>query len=467
MSIFAFMVFIVIISKLLHSSSETPKYDAILPRSITALSGSCVEIPCTFKVSDFEDRLKTADITFGCWIKTDQVDLTKPDNIVFNGSQNIIRGFSHIEMLGNVSQRECTTVFYDIMKNHSDIYYFRLQMEPNNVFRATFVNSPINISVSDVPMPPKLTLNDLQEVMENRIVNVSCSAEAPCPKQPPKLSWSNIPKSAIITTQLQEKPDKTQSVFSQITFKPSYMDDRKNISCTVTYPRNTSNDTTVETTMMLRVLFPPKETHVIIKPSASVSVGTNVTLTCKSKASPSKDITYTWYKHGQDSPLACEKKISFIATHTGHYFCVAQNKCGNHSSTAVKLEIKDMFGIGLQEMAHFWIAGCVGGILVLLLVSLVIFIMRGKTSRVVNVIQHRASNQFWSENLDLVPVHSDTDIVINQDSKFSDDEMDKIHYVEIDFSNIQTSYNTRKYLNRSIGPMYAEIQFSKKLQVCR
>ncbi|KAL0156941.1 hypothetical protein M9458_048187, partial [Cirrhinus mrigala] len=74
-----------------------------------------------------------------------------------------------------------------------------------------------------------------------------------CPKQPPTISWSNIPKSAHITTQLQEKPDKTQSVISYMTFKASYNDHRKNISCTATYPRNTPDDSTVETTVMLQV----------------------------------------------------------------------------------------------------------------------------------------------------------------------------------------------------------------------
>ncbi|XDV47267.1 hypothetical protein PO909_016949 [Leuciscus waleckii] len=90
--------------------------------------------------------------------------------------------------------------------------------------------------------------------MENTTVSLSCSAEAPCPKQPPTISWSNIPESAHITTQLQEKPDKTQSVFSHMTFKASYMDHRKNISCTATYPRKTSEDSTVETTVILQVL---------------------------------------------------------------------------------------------------------------------------------------------------------------------------------------------------------------------
>ncbi len=74
--------------------------------------------------------------------------------------------------------------------------------------------------------------------MEGTTVNLICSAEAPCPKQPPTISWSNISESALITTQLQEKPDNTQSVFSYMTYKASYKDHRKNITCTATYTRN-------------------------------------------------------------------------------------------------------------------------------------------------------------------------------------------------------------------------------------
>ncbi len=105
----------------------------------------------------------------------------------------------------------------------------------------------------DSPQPPELKLSELKYVMENTTVNLSCSAEAPCPKQPPTISWSNIPESAHITTQLQEKPDKTQSVFSYITFKASYKDHKKNISCTATYTRNTPDTSSVESTVMLRI----------------------------------------------------------------------------------------------------------------------------------------------------------------------------------------------------------------------
>ncbi|XP_067291738.1 myelin-associated glycoprotein-like [Pseudorasbora parva] len=332
-------------------------------------------------------------------------------------------------MTGNLSERNCTTVFYNIMRNHSDHYYFRLEMEPN-VFKATFNPDPadsthsrktVNINVRDSPQPPELKPNDKLSVMENTAVNLKCSAEAPCPEQPPTISWTNIPESANITTQLREKPDKTQSVFSHVTFKASYMNHKKNISCTATYPRKTSEDLTVETSVMLRVLFPPKETHIIITPSASVSVGTNVTLTCKSKASPSNKTYYTWYKREQEMPIAWGKKISFVVTHnnTGSYFCIAENKHGNQSSAEIQLTIKGEDGHSMPL-----IAGCVGGIVAVLTLSALVFYarIRTKTHRGDNDGKKVSINQAQDETNDRNSPCNNVLTITNQDNKISDDQ---------------------------------------------
>uniref|UniRef100_A0A671NPQ0 Si:dkeyp-28d2.4 n=1 Tax=Sinocyclocheilus anshuiensis TaxID=1608454 RepID=A0A671NPQ0_9TELE len=299
-------------NQMLISSSDDTYF--VMPQTVTALTGSCLQIPCTFNISNFEDKHKRAKSIYGIWMKNKSQYASKDSFIAFNSSENIIRGFSDIKMTGDLNERNCTTVFYNIMMNHSDRYYFRLE---SNVLRATFnpniadSSNTVRINVTDSPQPLELEPSKLQYVMEETTVNLSCSSEAPCPKQPPTISWSNIPESARITTQLQEKPDKTQSVFSYMTFKASYKDHKKNIFCTATYPRNTPNDSTVEGTFMLQVLFPPKETHIIITPS----VGTNVTLTCKSKASPSNYLNYTWYKRGQETPIAWGKKIHLTRTH--------------------------------------------------------------------------------------------------------------------------------------------------------
>ncbi|KAK9953460.1 hypothetical protein ABG768_017449 [Culter alburnus] len=366
MNVVLFMTFLFVTYELVLVSSVS-KYNAELPSRITALSGSCVQIPCRFNVS--ENSLTNTENIFGFWMKKNQSFLSR-ESIVFNGSTNIIKGFSRIEILGNLSQRECTTVFYDVMNNHSDNYYFRVETKPS-VWKYTYTENPINISVSDSPQPPTLKPTDRKEVMEKITVNLSCSAEAPCPKQPPTISWSNIPQSANITTQLQEKPDKTQSVFSHMTFKASYMDHRRNISCTATYPRNTSNDSTVETTVMLRVLFPPKETHITIDPSASVSVGTNVTLTCKSKANPSNDMVFFWHKCGNvENQLDFGEQLTFTVNRMsgGRYFCIAKNDHGIQMSEEIQLIV--------AELSVPLIAGCVGGISALLLLFLLATLLR-------------------------------------------------------------------------------------------
>ncbi|XP_065150681.1 myelin-associated glycoprotein-like [Paramisgurnus dabryanus] len=258
--------FIIIISSVLLQthSADGDVYSAVLPHTVTALTDSCVLIPCTFNINTFEEKLQKTKQIYGIWLKKTSRFGEDKSSVVFNSSQNIIQGFRHIEMIGNLTERNCSTVFYNIMMNHSDPYYFRIEMEPK-VFRVTFntnqtdasdSSKTVRIKVIDLPQPPELKSNPdvSKSVMEGTAVNLICSAEAPCPKQPPTLSWTNIPKSANIITQLQEKPDKTHSVFSSMTFNASYMDHRMNISCTATYPRNISNNTTVNTTVMLRVL---------------------------------------------------------------------------------------------------------------------------------------------------------------------------------------------------------------------
>ncbi len=108
-----------------------------MPPTVTALTDSCVQIPCTFNISGFEDQRKKAKSIYGIWLKNISQFADKDSFIAFNRSKNIIKGFSGIQMTGNLSERNCTTVFYNITKNHSDHYYFRLQMDLD-VFRTTF-----------------------------------------------------------------------------------------------------------------------------------------------------------------------------------------------------------------------------------------------------------------------------------------------------------------------------------------
>ncbi|KAL0156961.1 hypothetical protein M9458_048207, partial [Cirrhinus mrigala] len=84
----------------------------------------------------------------------------------------------------------------------------------------------------------------------------------------------------------------------------------------------------------------PKETHITVDPSDSVSVGTNVTLTCKSKASPN-EMNYTWYKHGQEKKLDFGEQLTFTVDRRsgGCYFCTAENIHGTQKSEGIQLTV--------------------------------------------------------------------------------------------------------------------------------
>uniref|UniRef100_A0A8C1ZQH1 Ig-like domain-containing protein n=1 Tax=Cyprinus carpio TaxID=7962 RepID=A0A8C1ZQH1_CYPCA len=420
---------------------DYPKYYAELPNKIMALRGSCVQIPCTFNTPD--NMLKNAESIFGCWIKKNHAFLQPDSLVVFNGSTNIIKGFSHIEILGNLSQSGCTTVFYDVMNNHTDNYYFRVEMKTAIIFHLVIFYTMFSCLV-DVPKLPILTPTDLKEVMEETRVNLSCSAEAPCPKQPPTISWSNIPESAHITTQLQEKPDKTQSVFSYMTFKASYKDHRKNITCTATYPRNTSNDSTVESTITLKVLFSPKETHITIDPSDSVSAGTNVTLTCKSKASPN-EMNYTWYKLGQEKELDFGEQLTFNVNRNcgGWYFCTAKNKYGNQTSKEIQLIVAGEYQ---YSTIHFTV--------------MVYYVQKPKTMDPQKChVLFLFLFQGQEKHMEISSIYENSAFATTEELEMPKDETE-IHYGQIDFSNSLTKSVTVKCSGQET--IYAEVCGSGK-----
>ncbi|KAK7118205.1 hypothetical protein R3I94_021893 [Phoxinus phoxinus] len=285
--------------------------------------------------------------------------------------------------------------------------------------------------------------------MEETTVSLSCSAEAPCPKHPPTISWTYIPESAHITTQLQEKPDKTLSVFSNMTFKASYMDHRKNISCTATYPRKTSNDSTVETTVMLQVLFPPKETGITINQSASVSVGTNVTLTCKSKANPSNNMTFYWHKRGQESPLDLGEQLIFTVNRSsgGWYFCKAKNEYGTQRSEEIELI--------MAGSVSSLIIGCVAGVsailLTFLLITLFLRVQRVKAS---TIMETDVSDQ--GQEKQVKTIYGNGGFVSGEELEMPKDENDMVQYGEIDFSTPQTKITTAQVSGEET--VYAEVR---------
>jgi len=105
-----------------------------------ALSGSCFQIPCSFTTHD--KTFNSTGTIYGVWMKHNLSFHNDPNFVVFNSSKSA--NIYQMKITGNMSQKNCTTLFSDLKTTHTDKYFFRIE---NGPFRATACNDPLNITV--------------------------------------------------------------------------------------------------------------------------------------------------------------------------------------------------------------------------------------------------------------------------------------------------------------------------------
>uniref|UniRef100_A0A4W5MYY5 Ig-like domain-containing protein n=1 Tax=Hucho hucho TaxID=62062 RepID=A0A4W5MYY5_9TELE len=259
---------------------------ATMPDRLHVLTGSCMQIPCSFDIPHQNKyTFNSTILTSGVWIKENPYYSEHPDSVIFNSSKTVNRYQGKIT--GNMSQKNCTTVFFNVTTSYTNKYFFRIESQPfrstdpdksvdivvrgkrqlltNYLFQFIFLASNIRVEqmdsltisvkylylqcITDLPSSPILTVSG--EVKEGTLVSLNCSAVAPCPEHPPELTWT-LPTQFTPENQLQENPDQTKSVLSTVAFTPSYLHHEKNITCTAVYPVGASNKT-AEHNMMLNV----------------------------------------------------------------------------------------------------------------------------------------------------------------------------------------------------------------------
>uniref|UniRef100_A0A8P4KE94 Ig-like domain-containing protein n=1 Tax=Dicentrarchus labrax TaxID=13489 RepID=A0A8P4KE94_DICLA len=298
------------------------------PKKMEPLSGSCLQIPCNFRAKQEQDYDSSRE-TFGVWIKTDHRFGNNPNNVIFNSSKTV--NTYPMSITGNLSQKNCTTLFSSLITNYTDTYYFRIETKP---FRATAECDPLQITVKDSPPSPRIEISG--DLKEKQSVTITCSAFTPCPHSPPKLTW-NLQQDSH--NQIEENTDGTFTTKIQESITLSDQHDGYNITCSVRYPVNEGKDNkTAEERKTLSVSYAPKDTSVSISPSGLVSAGSWVNLTCSSRAKPPVS-RFTWFKNSKDGPMIVSEGqfYSFNVTDGGVYYCVAMNDFGNQSSSWIHL----------------------------------------------------------------------------------------------------------------------------------
>ncbi|KAL4000848.1 signal-regulatory protein delta [Sarotherodon galilaeus] len=212
-------------------------------KKLEALSGSCLQIPCSFRPKEEQKFISTRK-TFGVWIKNQSQFGKNPNNVIFNSSGAV--SIYPMSITGNLSQRDCTTLFSNLTTTYTDTYFFRVESEP---FKATASCDPLQITVRDSPWRPSITIPG--DLKEKESITITCSALTPCPHSPPQLTWT---LQQDFHNKIEKNTDGSFTTKIQQTITLSDTHDGKKISCSARYPVNQGKNTkTAETEETLSV----------------------------------------------------------------------------------------------------------------------------------------------------------------------------------------------------------------------
>uniref|UniRef100_UPI0037E8737B B-cell receptor CD22-like n=1 Tax=Semicossyphus pulcher TaxID=241346 RepID=UPI0037E8737B len=252
------------------------------PQTMEALSGSCLQIPCNFSAKPEHEF--NQGINFGVWIKNNPFSWREPNNVIYNSNGKVTT--YPMNITGNLSQNDCTTLFSRMNSTYDDTYYFRIQ---SSKFKAAAVCDPVRIIVKDSPRSPSIEISG--DLKEKESVTITCSAFTPCPHSPPKLTW-NLQQHSH---NMEENTDGTFTTKIQETITLSDKHDGYNITCSAKYPVNEGQDVKIaEETKTLSVSYSPRDPSVIISPTGPVSVGSRVNLTCSCRRKPPV-VQFSWF----------------------------------------------------------------------------------------------------------------------------------------------------------------------------
>ncbi|XP_031154727.1 uncharacterized protein LOC116049323 [Sander lucioperca] len=189
---------------------------ADVPFRFSALTGSCVVIPCSIPYQEDEP------FTRGIWSKRNN------DIIYHNGQTFVVDHFKgRTRMLGDLNEGNCSLEIDDIKPFDNGPFCFHAERHDKERYR--FNNSCVFIVMKASPDKPMMT-SVPAEVDAGSTITVSCSVTHTCPSHPPVFSWS-VPHLTSEVTHTWT-PQGIWETTSTITFMAAGGDGVKNLTCT-------------------------------------------------------------------------------------------------------------------------------------------------------------------------------------------------------------------------------------------
>ncbi|XP_062254919.1 B-cell receptor CD22-like [Platichthys flesus] len=193
-------------------------------------------------------------------------------------------------------------------------------------------SQPLLLNVTYSPKNTHVLLSPRGDIREGSYVNLSCVSHANPPAY--RYAWYRILGEQVLA----------KGTFQNLTLPSVRAHSAGQYYCTA------SNRLGYQTSPVatLTVLYPPKNTSVLARPSSVVDAGRPLTLTCSSQANPAVD-NFTWHRLALDggSVQSLGAKSGPVFTfsevgpgESGQYFCEARNRIGAHSSPVLTVRVR-------------------------------------------------------------------------------------------------------------------------------
>ncbi|XP_073719115.1 sialoadhesin-like [Misgurnus anguillicaudatus] len=193
-------------------------YRADVAPKITALTRSCVVIPCTFMMKgELAAQLRVL------WV-------SKKGYMYHTGPSNILDNFrGRTRLLGNPDEQNCTVEIDDVQDHDNGPFCFQAQKDED---KYKFNDSCVFILMRAQPDNP--VMSSLPENIEpGTRVTVKCSVKHTCPSHPPGITWS-IP-TARETVSHRSMSGGVWETVSTVTFIPTGYEEIDEIVCTAKF----------------------------------------------------------------------------------------------------------------------------------------------------------------------------------------------------------------------------------------
>ncbi|XP_074836853.1 myelin-associated glycoprotein-like isoform X2 [Carettochelys insculpta] len=317
--------------KALCYSQVSGSWQSSLPKTIRALKGSCVVIPCSFTYPGSRESLGGPFSV--AWYQYRSRGY--PEIYNSKGTASVLPEYqSRTQLLGDLELGNCTLSISPVRSEDAMSYY--VWINPDSV-QHRFYDVTVQVEVADTPEP--LMLSDPGALVEGDRTTITCSIRHTCPSAPPSLGWSVREGKAV--TRHERLAGGSWRVESVLSYTPSYKDHGRYLQCTATFPSQQQ----AHNRLQLEVKYRPRGTAVAVVGPTWLKEGDSVTLRCSSQSHPPAS-SYRWFQGPRRVPLrglgqGPEVTVPAVGRRSGPYRCAAENEIGlGEDSPAAQLDVE-------------------------------------------------------------------------------------------------------------------------------